>query len=171
MKRLAAKKNDVNEMRRSSYDALKEKLVHLRTERLLEVAKKIEEARAQGDLSENAEYIAAKEEQAILMDEILHLENTLNSAKIVDEEKIDTTKVGIGLKVTLDDLDNSGKTYTYTLVGSEELAVIGIPAGGMQSISQKSPVGQAITGHSVGDVVTVKIPRGLRHLKITAIER
>ncbi len=171
MKRLASKKNDTNEMRRSSYDALKEQLTTLRTERLLEVAKKIEEARAQGDLSENAEYIAAKEEQAVLMDKILHLENTLNSAKIVDEEKIDTTKVGIGLKVTLDDLDNPGKTYTYTLVGSEELAIIGIPTGGIQSISQKSPVGQAITGHEVGDEVAVKIPRGTRHLKITAIER
>jgi transcription elongation factor GreA len=171
VKRLASKKNDTNEMRRSSYDALSEKLTHLRTERRLEVAKKLEEARSFGDLSENAEYAAAKEEQSKLEDEIMHLEATLNNAKIVDEEKIDTTKAGIGLKVTLDDLDNPGKSYTYTLVGSEELAIIGIPAGGMQSISQKSPVGQAITGHSVGDEVAVKIPRGIRHLKITAIEK
>ena len=168
---MATKKNDTNEMRRSSYDALSEKLTQLRTERRLEVAKKLEEARAFGDLSENAEYAAAKEEQGKLEDEIMHLENTLNNARIVDEEKIDITKVGIGLKVTLEDLDIPGKAYTYTLVGSEELAVIGIPAGGMHSISQKSPVGQAITGHSVGDEVMVKIPRGLRHLKITAIEK
>lgn len=171
MKRLASKKNDTNEMRRSSYDALSKKLTQLRTEKRLEIAKKLEEARAFGDLSENAEYTAAKDEQAKLEDEILRLETTLNNAKIVDEEKIDTTKAGIGLKVTLEDLDVPGKTYTYTLVGSEELAVIGISAGGMQSISQKSPVGQAITGHSVGEEVAVKIPRGTRHLKITAIEK
>ncbi len=168
---MAAKKNDTNEMRRSSYDALSKKLTQLRTEKRLEIAKKLEEARAFGDLSENAEYTAAKDEQAKLEDEILRLETTLNNAKIVDEEKIDTTKAGIGLKVTLEDLDVPGKTYTYTLVGSEELAVIGISAGGMQSISQKSPVGQAITGHSVGEEVAVKIPRGTRHLKITAIEK
>ncbi len=168
---LVTKKNDTNEMRRSSYDALSEQLTELRTEQRLEIARKLEEARAHGDLSENAEYAAAKEEQAQLEDKILHLENILNNAKIVDEEKIDTTKVGIGLKVTLEDLDNPGKTYTYTLVGSEELAIIGIPSGEMQSISQKSPVGQAITDHKVGDEVSVKIPRGIRHLKITAIER
>ncbi|MBQ7666153.1 MAG: transcription elongation factor GreA [Synergistaceae bacterium] len=168
---MASKKNDTNEMRRSSYDALSKKLTQLRTEKRLEIAKKLEEARAFGDLSENAEYTAAKDEQAKLEDEILRLETTLNNAKIVDEEKIDTTKAGIGLKVTLEDLDVPGKTYTYTLVGSEELAVIGISAGGMQSISQKSPVGQAITGHSVGEEVAVKIPRGTRHLKITAIEK
>ena len=168
---MASKKNDTNEMRRSSYDALSKKLTQLRTEKRLEIAKKLEEARAFGDLSENAEYTAAKDEQAKLEDEILRLETTLNNAKIVDEEKIDTTKAGIGLKVTLEDLDVPGKTYTYTLVGSEELTVIGISAGGMQSISQKSPVGQAITGHSVGEEVAVKIPRGTRHLKITAIEK
>ena len=74
--------------------------------------------------------------------------------------------------MTLEDLDTPSKSYTYTLVGSEELSSTGDGAGQtVQRISQRSPVGQAILGHIVGDEVTVKIPRGVRHLKIAAIGR
>ena len=166
-----AKKNDVHEMTRSGYERLTEELMTLRTQGRQEVAKKLEEARAFGDLSENAEYAAAKEEQAKLEDRILDLETTLGKVTVIDEDKLDTTKVGVGLRITLEDLDVKGKTYTYDLVGSEELSGAAFSAGGIQRISQRSPVGQAISGHVVGDEVLVKIPRGTRKLKILRITK
>ncbi len=168
---MASKKNTVNEMTRSGYERLSEELTNLRTHGRQEVAKKLEEARAFGDLSENAEYAAAKEEQAKLEDRIADLENTLSKVTVIDETKLDTTRAGVGLRITLEDLDHGGKHYTYDLVGSEELSGAAFSEGGIQRISQKSPVGQAITGHLVGDEVLVKIPRGTRKLKIFAIEK
>jgi len=168
---MPTKKNDVHEMTRSGYERLSEELTHLRTARRLEVAKQLEEARAFGDLSENAEYAAAKEEQAKLEDRIHDLEETLSKVTVIDEDKLDTTKAGVGLKVTIKDLDNAGKLYTYEIVGSEELSGAAFSASGIQRISQKSPVGQAVSGHIVGDEVIVKIPRGTRRLRIAAIEK
>ena len=168
---LALKKNDTHEMTRSGYERLSEELTTLRTQGRQEVAKKLEEARAFGDLSENAEYAAAKEEQAKLEDRIADLENTLSKVIVVDEAQLDTNRAGIGLRITLEDMDNAGKKYTYDLVGSEELSGAAFSAGGIQRISQKSPVGQAISGHLIGDEVIVKIPRGTRKLKIVAIEK
>lgn len=168
---MPVKKNDVHEMTRSGYERLSEELTHLRTIRRLEVAKQLEEARAFGDLSENAEYAAAKEEQAKLEDRISDLEATLSKVTVIDEEKLDTTRAGVGLTVTIKDLDHADKTYTYEIVGSEELSGAAFSASGVQRISQKSPVGQAITGHVVDDEVVVKIPRGTRRLKIVAIEK
>ena len=157
---------------RSGYESLMAELTHLRTARRQEVAKQLEEARAFGDLSENAEYAAAKDEQSKVEGRILELEMMLGKVIIIDEEKLDTNRVSIGLTVTLEDLDTPSKSYTYTLVGSEELSSAGdTPGQPVQRISQRSPVGQAILGHIVGDEVTVKIPRGVRHLKITAIGR
>ncbi|MBR0095319.1 MAG: transcription elongation factor GreA [Synergistaceae bacterium] len=166
-----ARKNSTHEMTRSGYERLSEELTTLRTQGRQEVARKLEEARAFGDLSENAEYAAAKEEQAKLEDRIADLENTLSKVTVVDEAKLDTNKVGVGLRITLEDMDNDGKIHTYDLVGSEELSGAAFSEGGIQRISQKSPVGQAITGHLVGDEVIVKIPRGTRKLKIVAIEK
>ena len=168
---MAPKKNDVHEMTRSGFERLTQELTHLKTQGRQEVAKKLEEARAFGDLSENAEYAAAKEEQAKLEDRIADLEVTLSNVTVIDETQLDTTKVSVGLRITLEDLDNKGKQHTYDLVGSEELSGAAFSEGGIQRISQKSPVGQAITGHLVGDEVTVKIPRGFRKLKIAAIEK
>lgn len=168
---MAAKKTDSHEMTRSGYERLTEELTNLRTVRRQEVARQLEEARAFGDLSENAEYAAAKEEQAKLEDRILDLETTLSKAIVIDEENLDLNRVGIGLRITLEDLDTPGKIYTYDLVGSEELSGAAVSAGGIQRISQKSPVGQAISGHVVGEEVIVKIPRGLRKLKIAGIEK
>lgn len=168
---MPVKKNDVHEMTRSGYERLSEELTHLRTIRRLEVAKQLEEARAFGDLSENAEYAAAKEEQAKLEDRISDLEATLSKVTVIDEAKLDTTRAGVGLRVTIKDLDHEDKTYTYEIVGSEELSGAAFSASGVQRISQKSPVGQAITGHLVNDEVIVRIPRGTRRLRIVAIEK
>ena len=167
---LAAKKNNISEMTRSGYERLTEELTNLRTTGRQEVAKKLEEARAFGDLSENAEYAAAKEEQAKLEDRIAELENTLSKVTVIDEDKLDTTRVGVGLRIKLKDMDTL-KEYVYDLVGSEELSGAAFSEGGIQRISQRSPVGQAITGHIVNDEVLVKIPRGTRRLKILDISK
>ena len=168
---MPAKKIELSEMTRSGYERLTEELTNLRTVRRQEVAKQLEEARAFGDLSENAEYAAAKEEQAKLEDRIADLEAILSKVTVIDDEKLDTTKAGVGLRITLEDLDHAGKIHTYDLVGSEELSGAAVSSDGIQRISQKSPVGQAIAGHSVGEEVIVKIPRGTRKLKIVAIEK
>ena len=168
---MTAKKNENQVVvTRDGYERLSAELVELRTVRRLEVARQLEEARAFGDLSENAEYAAAKDEQAKVETRILELETMLAKTRVVDEEKLDTHKVAIGLTVTLQDLASSKKRYTYTLVGSEELSSSDAP-NEMQRISQRSPVGQAILGRVVGDEVYVKIPKGVRHLKILKIER
>lgn len=150
-------------MTRSGYERLTAELVELRTERRAEIARQLEEARSFGDLSENAEYATAKEEQSKLETRILQLEVQLSKARILDEEKLDTKKVSLGLTVTLKEMTSPSKLYTYTIVGSEEAD----PK--LHSISQKSPVGQAILGKTVGEEVYVKIPKGIRHLKITKI--
>ena len=150
-------------MTRSGYDRLSAELVELRSERRAEVARQLEEARSFGDLSENAEYAAAKEEQSKLEARILQLEMQLSKAKILDEDKLDTKRVSMGLTVTLKEMTSPPKSYTYNIVGSEEVD----PR--THSISQKSPVGQAIIGKSVGDEVHVNTRKGMRHLKITKI--
>ena len=167
---MAVKKNSVSEMTRSGYERLNEELTNLRTTGRQEVAKKLEEARAFGDLSENAEYAAAKEEQAKLEDRISDLEITLSKVTVIDEDKLDTTRAGVGLRIKLRDLDTK-KEYTYDLVGSEELSGAAFSEGGIQRISQRSPVGQAITGHFVNDEVVVKIPKGTRKLRILEITK
>ena len=159
------------EMTRSGYERLSEELTHLRTTKRQEVARALEEARAFGDLSENAEYAAAKDEQSKLENRIADLEKILGSVIVIDDDKLDTTRAGVGLRITLEDLDNAGKQYTYDLVGSEELSGAAMSSDGIQRISQKSPVGQAISGHLVGDEVLVKIPRGTRKLRILAITK
>jgi transcription elongation factor GreA len=150
-------------MTRSGYERLTAELNELRTERRMEIARQLEEARSFGDLSENAEYAAAKEEQSKLEARILQLEMQLSKAKILDEDKLDTKKVSMGLTVNLKEMGAHPKTYTYHIVGSEEVDPM------THSISQKSPVGQAIIGKSMGDEVYVKTRKGVRHLKITKI--
>ena len=151
-------------MTRNGYERLSAELKELRTERRAEIARQLEEARSFGDLSENAEYASAKEEQTKLETRILQLETQLSKAKILDEDKLDTAKVSLGLTVTLEEMTSPSKFYTYTVVGSEETD----PK--THRISLRSPVGQAILGKSVGDEVFVKTPRGVRRLKITKIE-
>ena len=150
-------------MTRSGYERLTAELIELRTERRAEIARQLEEARSFGDLSENAEYATAKEEQSKLEARILQLEVQLSKAKILDEDKLDTKRVSMGLTVTLKEMTPPSKLFTYKIVGSEEVD----PK--IHSISQKSPVGQAILGKTVGEEVHVKTKKGVRHLKITKI--
>lgn len=123
----------------------------------------IEEARAHGDLSENAEYHAAKEEQAHLAREIREIEDKLARAEIIDPSKLNHTKVTFGATVVLLDLEE-GKEKNYQLVGSEESDV----KNGKISIA--SPIAKALIGKEVGDIVIAPTPNGQKELEILSIE-
>jgi transcription elongation factor GreA len=140
-----------------------ERLEILKTTRRLEIAEQLKIARAFGDLSENAEYDAAKNEQAKNEYDILQLETELKNAKVIDENAIDVTIVGVGATVKLSDVNDKAKKYTFQIVGSAETD----PANGR--ISNESPVGKAVLGHKAGDVVEVVTPGGLLKLKVNSI--
>jgi transcription elongation factor GreA len=142
---------------------LKAKIEHLSTNRRREVAERIRAAREFGDISENAEYDDAKNEQAMLEKQISDLEDKLRSATVIDTPASgDMVTVGVMVHVKDQKTDKSQK---YKIVGSAEAN----PAE--QKLSNESPVGRALLGHKRGDVVSVPVPRGpVRKLKITKIE-
>ncbi len=139
-----------------------ERLEHLKTARRLEIAEALKTARAFGDLSENAEYDAAKNEQAKNEYDIVQLENELKNAKIIDENAIDTNVVSVGATVKLTNMADKSK-LEFQIVGSAETD----PAKGR--ISNESPIGKTVLGHKTGDVVEVATPGGTLRLKVTAI--
>ena len=139
------------------------RLEYLKTTARTEIAEQIKTARAFGDLSENAEYDAAKNEQAKNEYDILQLENELKNAKVIDESSIDVTTVGVGATVKLSDMLDKTKKHTFQIVGSAEAD----PLNGR--ISNESPIGKAVLGHKVGDVVEVVTPGGMLKLKVTSI--
>lgn len=141
-----------------------ERLEYLKGPRRLEIAEQLKIARAFGDLSENAEYDAAKNEQAKNEYDIVQLENELRNAKVIDENAIDTSVVGVGAVVSLENADNQTK-FTFHIVGSAETD----PAEG--KISNESPVGRALLGHHVGDTVEVRTPGGVMRLTVLSIGR
>ncbi|MGA0255012.1 MAG: transcription elongation factor GreA [Bacteroidetes bacterium] len=143
---------------------LKEELHFLKTKERARIAQAIAEARAQGDLSENAEYDAAKDEQGLLEAKISKLENTVSQARIVDESQIDPSKAYILSTVVVRNSAN-GMEQTYTLVSPQEADF----ATG--KISIKSPIGEGLLGKSVGDSVTIKVPAGKVSLEIVDISR
>jgi transcription elongation factor GreA len=138
-------------MTKAGYDKLKQELDRIvKVERAKNI-RDIEEARAHGDLSENAEYHAAKERQGHLDAKKRELEQKLAHSQIIDISKLSNEKVVFGATVTLADTD-SGDIKKYTLIGQEEAD---LKKG---KISIQSPVGKALIGHKVGDVVTIKTP-------------
>jgi transcription elongation factor GreA len=149
-------------MTREGYDLLKKELISLRTEGRSEISRKLEEARAFGDLSENAEFHAAQEEQAQLETRILWLETRLSKAKIVDMADVDASKVALGTTVTILDLDTQAR-YSYVIVSSEE------SDPKENRISASSPVGKALMNKEVGAEVPVRVPRGTRKLRVLNI--
>jgi transcription elongation factor GreA len=141
---------------------IKAELDELTTRRRREVAQRIKEAREFGDISENAEYDDAKNEQAMLEARIASLEDKLRSATVIDQKDLGTDKVGVGSVVHVK--DESGKSTKYTIVGSAEAS----PAE--MKLSNESPVGKALLGHKRGEQVVIATPRGKRKLKITKID-
>lgn len=149
-----------------TYEGLKnleDELQELKITRRKDVAEKIKEARGQGDLSENAEYDAAKEEQAEIEARISLLEKMLRNAEVIDEEDLDKGFVNVGNKVTVFDQEYE-EEVEYTIVGSAEAD----PFKG--KISNESPLGSALLGHVVGDVVKVEAPDGMMDYKIISIQ-
>jgi len=143
---------------------LKDELQFMRTKERARIAEAIAEARAQGDLSENAEYDAAKEEQGHLESKIAKLESTISAARIVDESQIDSSKAYILSKVTVRNKANDME-QTFTLVAPEEAD---LPSG---KISIKSPIGSGLLGKSVGDTTEIKVPAGMVTFEIIDISR
>jgi len=141
---------------------LEAELQTLKTERRKDVAEKIKEARGQGDLSENAEYDAAKEEQAEIEARIAMLEKMLRNAEVIDEEDLDKGSVSVGNKVLLLDI-SFNEQVEYSIVGSAEAD----PAHG--KISNESPLGKAVIGHTFGDTVMVDAPDGTLEYRILSI--
>ena len=150
-----------------TYAGLKQyedELQNLKVVRRKEVAQKIKEAREQGDLSENAEYDAAKDEQRDIELRIEELEKLLKNAEVVVEEEIDVNKINIGCKVKLLDVEYDEEMEFY-IVGSTE-------ANSLQNkISNEAPVGRALIGKSVGDVVDVETQAGIIQYKVLEIQR
>lgn len=147
-----------------SLDAYKEELEYLKTTRADEVAEQLKEARSFGDLSENAEYDEAKNEQGKLYSRIAELEEILQHVVIVDESNAPTNVVTIGCKVTV--VDKNGKAMpAYKIVGSQEAD----PMHGI--ISEESPFGKALLGAKEGDTVTVEAPQGAITYTVQKIER
>ena len=141
---------------------LKEELLQLESIERPSISRQIAEARDKGDLSENAEYDAAKEAQGLLEKRIAKLKDTIANSRIIDETKIDTTKVQVLNKVTIKNLKNNAQ-MVYILVPETEADL----KAGKLSIS--TPIAQGLIGKKVGDQVEIKVPSGLMSFEIMEI--
>ena len=148
-------------MSRESYDKLVAELDDLKINKRKEVAERLKVARSYGDLSENAEYDEAKNEQAILEAHIQELQYTIDNAEIVDDESISVDEIGMSSKITIKRLD-TGKIETFTIVGTNHANV----REGL--ISDESPIGKAAMKKKVGDIFIVEAPAG--ELKFEVVE-
>lgn len=156
--------SDREPMTRRGYDLLKEELKHLRSVERPAITAAIEEARAHGDLSENAEYHAAKEKQSFIEGRIAEIDSKLALAEIIDPATLSGEKVVFAATVTVMDTD-SEEEARYQIVGTDEVdAKAGL-------ISYTAPVARALIGKSVGDTVTVRLPRkGEKEYEIVRVE-
>jgi transcription elongation factor GreA len=146
------------------YKKLQDELEYLKDDKRWAVARRLEEARALGDISENSEYEDAKMEQAFVQGRIMEIEIILEKARVIREEEIDLSEVTIGTAVLLEDVER-GEELNFRVVNSAEVRA------GHDCISDQSPVGKAIIGHKVGEVVDVEVPSGVIQYRILHIER
>ena len=143
---------------------LQDELQDLKVNQRREIAQKIKEAREQGDLSENAEYDAAKDEQRDIEARIEQIEQILKNAEVVDEDEVDLDVVNIGCLGRVLDIEYN-EEEEYKLVGSSEASSL------QNKISNESPFGKALIGAKVGDVVEVEAPAGVVKYKVLSIHR
>ena len=143
---------------------LQDELQDLKVNQRREIAQKIKEAREQGDLSENAEYDAAKDEQRDIEARIEQIEQILKNAEVVDEDEVDLDVVNIGCLVRVLDIEYN-EEEEYKLVGSSEASSL------QNKISNESPFGKALIGAKVGEVVEVEAPAGVVEYKVLSIHR
>ena len=148
---------------RAGYQKLYDELESLKSERV-KISKAIGEARLQGDISENAEYDAAKDAQAHNVARLADVEAKLANVRIIEEENIPSDKIYIGAIVTLKDLD-AGEKLQYMLVSPEEANYE------ENKVSIFSPIGKALMGHAVGEKLNIKVPAGVLKYSILKIER
>ena len=149
-------------MSKEGYDNLKKEINQLKMVDRPNISRQIAEARDKGDLSENAEYDAAKEAQSLLELKISKLEETLANTRILDTSKLDLTKVGI-LSTVRALNKKSGKEVTYTIVAEKEANLK------LGKISIQSPIGKGLVGKKVGDVAEVQVPAGIIPFEILEI--
>ena len=155
-----AKEYKITSLRLADLD---KELTYLKTTRERESAAMIAEARSYGDLSENSEYDAAKNEQAMLYGRIAEIDDILSHAVIIEDENEANGRVGLGCTVVVEDAN--GKQTTYRITGSQE-------ANPMQGkLSDDSPFGRAVVGKSIGDTFIVNAPSGSHEMKVVDVKR
>ena len=156
--------SDVSYYTKEGLKKLKDELNHLKDVERPKASNAIGEARDKGDLSENAEYDAAKEAQGMLEMKISKLEATLSNARLIDESQLDLSKVLVLSKVTIKNLNNQMQ-LNYTLVAESEAD---LKSG---KISVSSPIGKGLLGKKVGEIAEVTVPSGILKFEIVSIER
>jgi transcription elongation factor GreA len=161
---MAQQKKKTVYLTKEALEKLREEVHHLRTAGRARIADAIAEARSHGDLSENAEYDAAKEEQGKLEARIAKLEETIGNARIIDESQIDTSKAYILSTVRVKN-HKFGTEQHFTLVSEQEADL------SQNKISITSPIGKGLLGREVGDVIEIKVPAGKVKLEILEITR
>lgn len=149
-------------MTKEGYKKKMEEIAYLESVKRPEISRAIAEARDKGDLSENAEYDAAKEAQGMLEMQIAKLKDLVANARIIDESKLNTEEVQILNKVTIKNLAN-GMEMTYTIVADSEANLK------EKKIATSTPIAQGLLGHKVGEVVEIRVPSGLMKFEITDI--
>jgi len=149
---------------KEGYDNLKAELNTLKSVDRPRVINQIAEARDKGDLSENAEYDAAKEAQGLLETRIAKLENDVANARVLDEADMDTSTVHLLTKVTIQNTENSME-MTYAIVSETEADLAA------KKISATSPIGKGLLGKSIGEIADIEVPNGIIHFEIIKIER
>jgi len=149
-------------MTKNGYETLKEQLRRMKTVDRQEIIREIATAAAHGDLSENAEYDAAKEKQSFIEGRIKEIEQRLSGAQVIDPAMISSDKIAFGATVVLEDEDRGGEV-TYQIVGLDEADV------DKGKISVSSPIARALIGRSVDDLIEVKAPGGVRSYTVMRI--
>ena len=153
-----------NLLTREGIQKYEEELAHLKETRRKDIAEKLKDARAQGDLSENAEYDAAKDEQRDIEARIYELEQLLKNAEIADEDDTDNKKISFGMTVVVIDLETK-EEETYTIKGATE-------ANSLQgTISNESPLGKALIGAKKNQTVEVECPAGILKYKVKSFSK
>ena len=154
--------SDIIYLSKNGYDDLKDELNKLKTVDRPNVINQIAEARDKGDLSENAEYDAAKEAQGLLEARIAKLEVDLSNSRVIDESKLDNSKVSLLSVVTIKNLANSSE-MSYTIVSESEADL------SQKKISASSPIGKGLIGKEVGDIADIVVPNGTIQFEILKI--
>ena len=154
--------NEIKYFTKQGLQNLKDELNHLKNIERPNITKEISEARDKGDLSENAEYDAAKEAQGMLEAKIVKLETQLSQASVLDESELDTSSVHLLTKVTIKNIENDAE-LTYAIVPESEADLMA------KKISVESPIAKGLLGKKVGEIAEIEVPSGMMKFEIIAI--